>query len=135
MNIAILISGHIRDCFVDNIKQNIIEPLKSEGYTVDIFVSTWSLNERRNGGTMYVADKISTNKESNISNLSPVKIETEQNNRPYFLENYKSVILHQHMSEETCGDATSQLYKLYKCKELMVEYSKTNNKQYDIIIR
>lgn len=131
MNIAILISGHIRDCNTDNINENIINTLKSSGYNVDVFVSTWSINERRLGGAMYLDDKVT----ENISKLNPVKIEIEDNKRHDFLHRYKSVILHQHMSTETCADAVSQLYKLYKCIELMRSYSNENNKKYDIVIK
>jgi len=136
MRIALCFSGHLRNFnyAIDNIIENIINPLKNnDENTIDIFISTWDKNGLRSnkwqGDINYINE---------IENkLKPKIIEIENENRNYFIENYSSQQYKKFKlcSSDTCSNASSMWYKVYKSFQLVVKYSKENNINYDILVR
>lgn len=129
---AICIGGHFRTTSLyNNIKENILDVLNSNGIETDIFISMWDTEGHRdnNFGGVISLDKI-------VSLYKPVLIEVEKNSRGYFLKTYKSDNVNKkYSSPETSGDAASMWYKLWKSKELVVNHSIHKNVEYDLIFR
>jgi hypothetical protein len=136
MKIALCFSGHLRNFnyAIDNIIENIINPLKNnDENTIDIFISTWDKNGLRSNNWQGDINYI-----NEIENkLKPKIIDIENENRNYFIENYSSQQYKKFKlcSSDTCSNASSMWYKVYKSFQLVEKYSKENNINYDILVR
>lgn len=126
MKIAILLPGHLRSYnrARDNIFEKLIIPLQDVGHTCDIFSSIWSNSGHREVGWGGGIDS------TNIKNDS-VMFEVENDKRKEFISTFNNDKWrsYSHLSgPETCGDAVSMWYKIWKCFNLA-------DKTYDIVFR
>ena len=118
MKIAILFPGHIRSYKKtrQNIIDNLIEPLKNEGNEFLIFSSIWSnCGFRENNWDTGEIDENELIQDS-------YRFEMEENRRDEFLSKYSNNKWqkYSHLSgPETCGDAISMWYKVFKSFELI----------------
>jgi len=134
MNAAICISGFVRSKINNfTLFDNLINYNKHINF--DIFIDTWNTYNtenshafvRRNDNNFDTVDFNML-----IENYNPVSICVEQYNPEMF-----KMYSHYKGSFDNISSATfSQFYKVQKCKNLMVDYLKTqNNKFYDYVIR
>jgi|TARA_B110000259_G_scaffold187976_1_gene244286 hypothetical protein len=128
MKIAILFSGHIRtyESVRENIFDNLIIPLEKQGHNCLIFSSIWSNNGFRENGWGGDFDK-------NLLKNDSCKFEIETNKRDEFINKYQNNNWQEYSNlsgPETCGDAVSMWYKIYKCFKLLNE-----EKNIDLIFR
>ncbi len=136
--IALIVVGHFRNYNYDNIYNSIISPILEEKvqknsitidkYSIDTFISTWDTLGFRHQGSMIKSEKLNIN--DVINDFNPLVIDIEQENRQFFLDNYKSNNITSLSFSETCGDAVSSYYKLYRCLELVRNYEKNFNIKY-----
>jgi hypothetical protein len=133
MSVAILIPGHLRsyDQTRNSIFECVVLPLRTRGYLCNIFTSIWDVSGFRE--TSWLG-------EPSIDMITDdsTKIEKENFHRNYFTSYYSNDKWkeYSHVSgSETCGDAVSMWYKIWKCFNLMKEYESENNMNHDIIIR
>ena len=126
IKISLCMSGHLRsyaNCR-DNIYTKIIEPLKTNGFTVNTLLSTWdNYGFRDDDFNSQSIQKLDYNEFS--------KIDIEPSRRDFFrkeysTDNYKRSSL---MCDTTSADAVSQIYKLNRVYQL------DNDINSDIIIR
>lgn len=126
---AICFSGHTRDLSkcLDNIKVNLIASLISQGYSVDIFCSTWNTKGHRGNGWGSPLEPLGP--------LNPVKTIIEPFNRMKFLHEYKSENWNDYLSTwETSGDAASMWHQVKSAFELAhTQYDLYVRARYDII--
>lgn len=116
-NIAILLSGHIRSYqhTRENIFDNLILPLQTAGYNCDIFSSVWKNCGYRETGWGGISDEKLIISDSII-------YESEEQDRNAFIQKFNNQKWKQysHLSgTETCGDAVSMWYKIWKCFNLV----------------
>ncbi|MDD4931807.1 MAG: hypothetical protein PHG66_06730 [Candidatus Colwellbacteria bacterium] len=129
---AICIGGHFRTpSLYNNIKENILDVLNSNGIETDVFISMWDTEGHRDnnfGGAISI-DKI-------VSLYKPTVIEVEKSDREFFLKTYKSDNVNKkYSSPETSGDSASMWYKLWRSKELVVSHSIHKDVVYDLVFR
>ena len=128
-NVAMLLSGHIRDSRVLGGLD-----LISKNFNLDTFVHTWD-NYGVKGREMILDDETNPNQIKEyvlrISSLADYRIE---NNRKFIKQLPKSdVIYFNYSSPEEF--IKSQLYSIHQSYKMMEEYSIKHNKKYDIVIR
>lgn len=129
--IAIIISGHIRNC-------NIIETLNNlaNNYNIDVFIHTWD-NIGIKGNETNINESINRN-------IVETKIKSIRNLKNYLIENNKNFLLN--IKEETENNIyfnysspeifiKSQLYSVKKSYELLENYAIENNITYDCVIK
>lgn len=115
--IGILLPGHIRsyDKVRINIQENLLIPLQKEGYKYKIYTSLWDntgFRENQWGGKG-IFDQIKVDADV---------FEIERHNRQYFIQKYNNDKWkeYSHLSgPETCGDAVSMWYKVWKSFKLL----------------
>lgn len=125
IKISLCMSGHLRsyESCKENINKNIISVLKHHGFEVDTFLSTWN-------NSSYNNNEIIKN------NFAQVK--SEEYDKRVFVERYST---NQYLQfpglcgHETASNASSMLYKMSDAFSLMEEYSKQQNKTYDVVFR
>jgi len=115
--IAILLPGHIRSYNYthDNIHTKLIYPLTKAGYECRIYSSIWNNSGFRELG--WNGD-ICTKQIKSDS----FRIEFEEHNRQYFIDMYNNDRWRNYSSlsgPETCGDAASMWYKVWKSFQLI----------------
>ena len=140
--VAILLAGEMRN--FDNIE--LIQKNNKylfELYNCDIFISTWdkrgfspchgSINNKK-----YSVNKIIDNDIRNIyNNIKTINIE----NYEEWFNNLPDIYKKMYYKGFLCGDkivnATvfPQLYKIWDCNRIKIEYENKNNFKYDLVIR
>ncbi len=123
--IALCFSGDLRtiDKTIDNILENLINPLKEE-FDVDIFFSTWKID---NSETV-------DNVKSKLQNLI---FEEENKMDEFFISNYSNNNYKKDrlMCASTPYNASAMWYKVWKSKQLYLDYSIQNNFEYSCVFR
>lgn len=134
MNIAVVISGHLRTYDIENLKNNFLTQFPSEN--LFFFLSLWEINEDRFGGVLTPVS-IATIKEftSFLSEYGEVVVKTERNNREYFLQNFSSTSSSSLISPETPADASSMWYKIQDAFLLSELSKKEFEKEFVVLIR
>jgi len=128
MNIALCFSGHLRnfDKCIDNIKQNIITPLK-ESNNIDIFLSTWNVKNCR-------TEKEPINLQLIEEKISPAVIDVEEPKQ--FTTNSTNFLKYPgYCSPDTCSNAISMWYRAYRVKKILEQYITDKKVYYDIVFR
>lgn len=129
--IAVLISGHLRN-------QNIVKGLIPiwEQYKIDTFVYSWD-NFGHKGTEMNFDDKVDPDKiRKEIERIPGIKSYKIENNKEFLLKIKKeteNTTYFNYSSPEIF--IKSQLYTIAKTYELMENYSKTNNVNYDLVLK
>jgi len=123
INVAICMSGHLRTHSLckQNIKTNIIDILKKNGFNVNLFLSSWDSENSQNSDL----------KEFNIYEFEPTKEE-------YFIKNYSTNNYLKYPGlccSSTSSNSISSFYKMYKSYCMSKTFEKNNDIKYDIIIR
>lgn len=131
IRIALLISGHIRK---NSILQNLYDYLGF--YDIDVFIFTWDNIGLKGNETKLddVTDLDAVNKTIlEFPNVRKFKIE---NNKKY-IESIEEETLKVPYFNWSSPEVfiKSQLYSIYKSYELMEEYAKENNIQYDMVVK
>ena len=124
--IAILFPGHIRSYNKtrENIYNRLIIPLRDAGYVCNVFTSIWDISGYRENGWGGCIDAKLLEQDSTI-------FESEESKRAKFIAEFHTDSYSPHFSgPETCGDAVSMWYKIWKTYELSL-----NVREHDIIIR
>lgn len=126
INVAICMSGHLRtyESCKQNIKTNIIDVLKNNGFHVNLFLSSWETNDSQ------------TSPKCNIEEFNMYEFETSK--QDYFLSHFSTNDYLKYPGlccNTTLSNATSGLYKIYKSYNMCRKYEYDNNIKYDIIIR
>jgi hypothetical protein len=126
-NIAILLPGHIRSYqnTRNNIFDNLILPLKKEGHKCDIFSSVWDTSGYRENGWNGETD-------AKLIIQDSTAFEIEEFKRNEFIQKFNNNKWkhYSHLSgPETCGDAISMWYKVWKCYQL------SQKGKYDVVFR
>lgn len=128
-SVAILFPGHVRSYqnTRENIFTNIILPLQKAGYKCSIFSSVWNNSGYRETGWGGIPD-------TSLIESDSTAIEYEESRRDEFINKYNNEKWREysHLSgPETCGDAVSMWYKVWKSYQLSTQ----NGTRYDIIFR
>ncbi len=145
---AILLNGHFKlykDLFW-NFQNNLINPLKDQGYEIDIFFSCW--NELSNNNSF--SFKHANNFNAKYENFDLSDILDKYKPKKYFVgeyENYKHLFnilnydptldlntLHKDIHEGPTLFNLSQWFHRYQANQLKQQYEKENNFKYDLVI-
>jgi len=123
INIAICMSGHFRTYALckQNIKTNIIDVLKNNGFNVNLFLSSWDSQKSPN---------------CDIEGFN--NYEFEPSKEEYFIKNFSTNDYLKYPGlccNITSSNAISSFYKMYKSFCMSKEFENSNNINYDIIIR
>ena len=118
--------GHIRSYnkIRENIRENLIEPLEKTGHQCSIYSSVWHNSGFRENNWGGVEDLTLIEQDSE-------RLEVEHHDRHHFVNSYATNKWknYSHLSgPETCGDAVSMWYKIWKCFNMMEE-------EFDIVFR
>ena len=121
-NVAVLMPGHLRSYNEtrQNIKKNLLDVLTQNGYTYNIFSSTWNISGYREINWAGDVDIKYLTEDSTV-------FEIENNRREEFTRIYNNDKWREysHLSgPETCGDAVSMWYKIERCYKMMITYHK-----------
>jgi hypothetical protein len=123
--IALCFSGDLRtiDKTIDNILENLINPLEKE-FEVHIFFSTWNIDNK----------ETINNIQSKLTNLI---FEEEVKMDNFFITNYSNDNYRKDslMCPSTPYNASAMWYKVWKSKELYLDYSKQNDIEYSCVFR
>jgi len=128
LKIAILLSGHIRK---NSILEGITKFCNNENY--HIFIHTWDNIGLKGNETLLNDTSVATSVISEIDKFTNVK--------KHEVENNKSWIESQEIKDNYFNFSSpelfikSQLYSINKSYNLMEEYSKENNIEYDVVIK
>jgi len=117
--IAILLPGHVRSYQKtrENIFSTLILPLQADGYKCEIFSSVWKNCGYRETGWGGTAD-------TELIISDSLAYEVEEPRRHEFIQKFNNEKWKQysHLSgPETCGDAISMWYKVWRCFQLIEE--------------
>jgi len=129
--IAIVLSGHIRNC-------NIIDSLNNlhRHYDIDVFIHTWDTIGIKGNETNFndnIRLEIIKNKLDSIINLKDYLIENNVNFLNSIKSETESMTYFNYSSDEIF--IKSQLYSVKKSYELLDNYSKENDITYDCVIK
>lgn len=148
LNIALCLSGHLRDYKknLESINKFLVKPLNA-----DVFLHTWDsygkqkiITQNSIGPSPIEDVKINDDYKNYISNLRGLKIENNLNYLNTIEDTLKQKLFYlygQRINEDTFGGSAepkyiySQFYSIMQSFLLAEEYSKVNNKKYDIIIK
>jgi len=143
MKIAICFSGAIRsfDTCIYSTMRNLINELNKDGREVDIFMHLWNYKEEDNEmENKFKWRKNKTEIERIIKILNPKdyvieKFDKEQENKIIELSKIDIKKLDDENKINYGINCCSMYYKIYKSFELAENYSKKNNKEYELYIR
>lgn len=141
MKIALCISGEMRD-FQDPLINNSIRQI-AENLNCDIFISTWSHNgvsyNKINDAILKKRDDLNSDLENRIMlAYGPRTKSIEIENYNEWLDNLDPSIIELMSTKLQGGEAVTsppQLYKIYKCNQLKLEYQEINKFEYEVCIR
>ncbi len=142
-NLAICISGHVRDYenYWDNLNENIIL-FNSDNYNIDIFISTWReltthkgesfLRGKQNRFTALnpKAHKIHMSQDNLTKIYSPVSILVDIESEWL----YEHALIHSGMGNNPVA-VFSMFFKIYQCGRLFQDRVEQYQKKYDVVIR
>jgi len=141
MKIALCLSGNSRSfvtCY-DSIYKSIIKDRD-----VDVFISTWGIKNNFDYNFKFCEDESDINELIQLYNPKLTDIQDYDKEQESIIINDcngNELLKYDELNTKTeslinyAFNAMSMYYKIYRCNNLKIQYEKTNNFKYDIVIR